>query len=657
MLSHLTQSAQAWEHLGRDSGELYRGARLAAASEWAKEHGESLNALEKDFVGASLKLNEDERMRDSRRLRRLRTLVTALAGISLLAVVGTGVAFWQWNEANNQRDAAQGATLEATLARLETEIPLTLKKDRSLAFLLARQAYNLQPGPRTSSLLDAVLGDDPRWLGSIQPSESLLTQFSVSPDGKYLALATQSGLVELHDASTYALLTSERGAPGLTQNSYLVFVGTEFLVLVVYGDAAEAGVTVFSIPNLNVVRKITWDRSIENFGGVLPASGEVAILREPESGSCCQTFRIIRVASGDERTAQLPQLDFPPNDFLFDAAGKHAAIYLDEPGPSRIAILNAKTFEVTALVSPAGDTLRWYDLSGDGKTLVTAYSFGVVQAWDTATGELLGTGNVNNFSPGQFTLSKSGRELVATTENLSLLNLSVPDFSPLGPPFLVGSSNGSFTIFGAEDDSFFSFDVPTNAINHWSLDSSGLANTHRVDTGLGRSAFAPDGAWMVKQALDGSWTRWSLPGLEKLNQSTGTFGATANNRFSLTPIPPLVSADGRYIVTTHTDCAPGNQAGCSGRVVLWNAASGEPIGEPVPVANPAQGGPGIVLAMHPQLPIVAIGASVAPGSRDVHIDLWNLSENGFRKANGFVISTDKPAFNSMVFSRVPTPPM
>ena len=368
----------------------------------------------------------------------------------------------------------------------------------------------------------------------------------------------------------------------------------------IYGDATDAGVTVFSIPNLNVVRKITWDRSTEKLGGVLPATEEVAILRSPQAGSCCQSFRILGVGSGEERTAQLPALNFRP--FIFFSIGRgDVAIYLDEPGARRIAILSADTFGVSAIVGPAGDTFRWYDLSRDGKRFVTAYSFGVVQAWDTSTGELLGAGNVNNFSPGQFTLSKSGRELVATSENLSPLKFSVPDFSPLGPPFVVGSASGSFTVFGADDESFFSFDVrqTRSTTGRWMVRVSPPrigwtpVRTVRLRTG---------GSWMVKQALDGSWARWSLPGLEKLNQSAGTFGAAANNKFSLTPIPPVVSADGRSLLRP-THCAPGNQAGCSGRVVLWNAESGDPIGDPVPVANPAQGGgPGLCWLCIPSCP-------------------------------------------------------
>jgi hypothetical protein len=50
---HLTESAEAWDDLDRDPGELYRGARLIQALEWAESHSDDLNTLERDFLQAS----------------------------------------------------------------------------------------------------------------------------------------------------------------------------------------------------------------------------------------------------------------------------------------------------------------------------------------------------------------------------------------------------------------------------------------------------------------------------------------------------------------------------------------------------------------------------------------------------------------------------
>jgi hypothetical protein len=50
---HLTEAALEWQQLGREPGELYRGARLAQAAEWADAHPENLNPLEREFLSAS----------------------------------------------------------------------------------------------------------------------------------------------------------------------------------------------------------------------------------------------------------------------------------------------------------------------------------------------------------------------------------------------------------------------------------------------------------------------------------------------------------------------------------------------------------------------------------------------------------------------------
>ena len=46
---HLIGAARDWRDSERDSAELYRGARLAAALDWAGEHGAELNELERTF--------------------------------------------------------------------------------------------------------------------------------------------------------------------------------------------------------------------------------------------------------------------------------------------------------------------------------------------------------------------------------------------------------------------------------------------------------------------------------------------------------------------------------------------------------------------------------------------------------------------------------
>jgi formylglycine-generating enzyme required for sulfatase activity len=59
---HLTESAGEWVRRGRETGELYRGARLKQLQGWLKEHGEALSPLEREFVKASQNVKKRERL-------------------------------------------------------------------------------------------------------------------------------------------------------------------------------------------------------------------------------------------------------------------------------------------------------------------------------------------------------------------------------------------------------------------------------------------------------------------------------------------------------------------------------------------------------------------------------------------------------------------
>ena len=70
---HLRDAARDWDARGRDPGELYRGARLAVALEWAAGHEPDLNATERAFLDAG-------RTASGRAQRRLRVVLAGVAG-------------------------------------------------------------------------------------------------------------------------------------------------------------------------------------------------------------------------------------------------------------------------------------------------------------------------------------------------------------------------------------------------------------------------------------------------------------------------------------------------------------------------------------------------------------------------------------------------
>lgn len=115
MHRHLTSAASAWAELGGDEGELYRGARLAAALSWMDEGTRDLSALERNFIEAAVAVSEVELRQQARANRRLRMLVAASVVGLIVAVIGTFLAISQARGARRGRREAEAAQLVATI--------------------------------------------------------------------------------------------------------------------------------------------------------------------------------------------------------------------------------------------------------------------------------------------------------------------------------------------------------------------------------------------------------------------------------------------------------------------------------------------------------------------------------------------------------------
>ena len=137
---HMADSARAWDQQGRDSGELYRGLRLAAAVAWVAEHPEALNPMEQDYLGAGVELEEEEarteRDRAERQQRTNRRLRALLGGVGLVLVVALIAGFLAVDQRNEARRQQQVAAVGELAAASVANLPL----DPELSVLLAREA-------------------------------------------------------------------------------------------------------------------------------------------------------------------------------------------------------------------------------------------------------------------------------------------------------------------------------------------------------------------------------------------------------------------------------------------------------------------------------------------------------------------------------------
>ena len=165
ILRHLGATADGWDSLGRPASELYSGARLDATLEWRDATRPDLTPLERTFLDASVGQTASESQaletrarRERRQNRRLRGLLVA-AGVLLVAAAIAGLVAFEGRR--DARDAQATALHEALVDR-----SLALRgTNRSVAALLAVEAYRRRPDARAWSALLGTFTADPTFLG------------------------------------------------------------------------------------------------------------------------------------------------------------------------------------------------------------------------------------------------------------------------------------------------------------------------------------------------------------------------------------------------------------------------------------------------------------------------------------------------------------
>ncbi len=192
---HLIAAAREWRDSERDQAELYRGARLAAALDWAAEHDPELNELEREFLDESRTASEREAERQRRANRRLRTLLAGV-GVLLAAAVVAGVI------AISERGSARSAATAEAAQRLGAQAVNEDALDRAVRLAGAGVALDDSIATR-SNLLTVLLRTPPALLGVLSGTgDQVIYAVAASPDGRLLALGDSAGTVTIFDAST-----------------------------------------------------------------------------------------------------------------------------------------------------------------------------------------------------------------------------------------------------------------------------------------------------------------------------------------------------------------------------------------------------------------------------------------------------------------------
>ncbi|HVQ91484.1 MAG TPA: BTAD domain-containing putative transcriptional regulator [Mycobacteriales bacterium] len=191
---HLAPAAAEWTTAGRPDAELYRGARLASALDWAGDRLAELTDVERDFLAASRDYADrqlaEETARADRQTRARRRLLAALAAAVSLLLVATGATAL----AVNRQRAASDAGREAQAHRLGALALASPDLDRSL--LLAVQAVRTRDDWETRGNLLAVLGRSPQAVRQVRGASDpagAIEHVALTRDGSTLVATEGSG--------------------------------------------------------------------------------------------------------------------------------------------------------------------------------------------------------------------------------------------------------------------------------------------------------------------------------------------------------------------------------------------------------------------------------------------------------------------------------
>jgi DNA-binding SARP family transcriptional activator/WD40 repeat protein len=139
MLRRIEAAARAWQMAGRVESDLFRGARLDTAVDWANAKPRSLTEVERDFLDESARVSQTVALHQRRSLRIVRRLSAGLTVLLVVAVATAGWAVLERRQADRSGSVAETRRLLATATRLATG-------NQPTALVLAVEGMRRSPG-------------------------------------------------------------------------------------------------------------------------------------------------------------------------------------------------------------------------------------------------------------------------------------------------------------------------------------------------------------------------------------------------------------------------------------------------------------------------------------------------------------------------------
>lgn len=617
---HLTESAYDWEARGRDPAELYRGARLAQAREWAAANEEKMNAPERSFLSASIELeerdvreHESQHMRElkaaqdlteiqrhaAKQLRRSAVVLLVVLVFALIAALTAGV-FANRNSTLAMQNAtiAQTAQVvskqaladftrsEAQRLAAEARSLIQSVSDPQLIALLSLQSINTQYTPEgDAALTGAAALPLPKKIFSGQTKGVYSVDFS--PDDQYVVTGSYDGIVRLFELSTgkeiQQFMTNEvqKGVKAIfSPDGQILYAASNDGSLWKWNAKTGGVVLHIRLNDAPVDIEVSPDGDHLLIGSV---NGTPSLLDAKNGKFICRFFG---------HTKPVWEMAFSPD-----------GMYVASSSIDKTARLwKATNCELVRVFTGHTDSVASVAFSPDGKYLATGSWDKTARLWDVKTGQEVRqfTGHTCylvrtvRFSPdGKYLLTgncdKTARlwdvqtGLALFTFNGQIDEIWTVAFSRDGRYVLTGSRDksawlwdlqsvyGEHTQFVGHTDSIWSVSISPDG-KLLATSGAGL-NTRLWDIQTGKElytfyardvnsvAFSPDGRYLLTGAGDSSISVWDV----KTKELVQTYVHDQDGRAMVMGV--AFSPDGKYALTSGQD----------GYARRWDLLTGELI--------------------------------------------------------------------------------
>jgi WD40 repeat protein/basic membrane lipoprotein Med (substrate-binding protein (PBP1-ABC) superfamily) len=627
----LTDISQEWLTKGYSDDLLYRGARLAQIREWDSVHHGEMNALECEFLAASMEQNEREaadreaqrqreleaarRLADSERRRaqeqtdsakRLRKRAIYLAGAFAVALVMAVAALFFGGQ-------ARAASHLATSRELAAASLSNLAVDPERSILLALQALDTSYTIEAEDALHQAIQASHmrRVIEAHEPGAPVMLAFS--PDDIHFVSASADGSVKIWDAIT--------GDPVLRLEGYYAAYrpdGKEMAIFTtddtVHMVDPATGREIYVPGPIDTVKSIAFS----------PDGSRLVTV------TANNIPRIWNATTGKELVAFPGHTDFVGNA-TFSPDGTRLLTASDD-GTSRVWDANTGK-QLLSFDGPPGWiwTARY---SPNGKRIVTVSGNEAI-LWDAESGKKLlnFVGHTNQiyavaFSPDGTRLATGGEDrkikIWDTSTGNELLSLSGHSdaiysvlFNPDGTQLLSASGDGTIRFWdltpshellalaahGSSGQIAFSADGNLLA----TTDNNGVIKLWDAHSGKSLASFSNLGNEIRGLAFNGEGTYIfivSSAGLKVLDVATGRESDSLSTG-NLNGI--VISSDGNYLATAGNDF----------KANIWNLTSGK-IDE-MPVYSFQHSGAVTSITFNQD------ATQLATGTQDGTVRLWNLA--------------------------------